>query len=294
MADITFKKARKKDRSAIKALAQELEPSDWLPEVLDYLYNIEPGGLFVGLVDDSPVAVSMILFPRPGEAFLGAMRVAAAMQKKGVGTSFTSYLVSQAQKMGADVVRLMIEPENEPSIKLVKKIGFEPVGDWRICTNLDLDMDLPASGVSVPGPRNLAQVRAYFTQNSRRSNPAGLSALTSPWDVASMGWPDVQQAVSARQILLRHGKEGIDGALIYGEDEEGDDGPTLLIRYFEGEKVAREHLIRYFSRLVRDRGAAKVHASLPEPQALGLEDSLPGDIRSHNHIVFELRPAGGG
>ncbi len=289
MADLVFKPARKKDRGAIVKLATALDPQDWLPEELDWAYAVSPGGLHVALIDDRPVAVSLITFPRPDEAFLAAMRVDASVQRKGIGRQFTAYLTKRAQQLGAAVVRLSVDHDNEPSKSLVAKAGFEALADWRIYLDLSLELDLPASGVAVPGARNMAQVRTYFNNNLKRSNPAGLGAMNSSWDICSMGWSDIQAAIARRGVLLRHGKEGVEGALIYGYEpgEAGDARP--LIRYFEGEKVAREHLLRYFARTFAGR---EFHASLPELQGLGLEDSLPEPPPAYRQVIYQLSARG--
>jgi L-amino acid N-acyltransferase YncA len=50
-------------------------------------------------------------------------------QRRGIGERLVSELVARAKHLGYERLQAVIRPDNEPSIHLFKKLGFEPAGD---------------------------------------------------------------------------------------------------------------------------------------------------------------------
>ncbi len=286
MAEMEYRRAEKPDRDSIQALLERVDPGDWVLEALDHVLQLEPGGLYVAQSEGDPMAVSLMSFPREGEASFSAMRVDPEVRRSGVATEFTRFLVEEAGRLGAGVCRLLVEHDNAASHGLVKKAGFEQVDEWRVFTGLDLGYDQPASGVGQTGLRNMSQARMYFSRNMKATNPAGLIASPEvPWELHSMDWRYLQDLVKSRQLALRHGSDGTEGALILGSDAHRKP-KTLVIRYLDGEKPARENLLRYLTLQAQDL-EADVAASLPEAQALGLIDLLSEEPDHFRFSVYQ-------
>lgn len=288
MPEVTFRRAQTGDREATAGLLRKVDPQDWLLEILEQALDLDPGGIYLAEAGQDLVAASMIAFPRTREAGLSAMRVDPERRRQGLATKFTQFLLGEAGRLGAGVSRLLVEQDNEASHGLVRKVGLEETAEWCIVGSLDLGHHGPASGVGEPGRRNLSQVRQYFTRHLRQTNPGGLiSSRDLPWELHALDWSHLQEAVGDRLVALRYGSQGADGALILGQDRARSE-PHLFVRYLDGEKTARENLLRYLSRRAGELGAT-VGASLPQAQAAGLFDLLSQEPPAYRFTVYEWR-----
>ncbi|MDE1866679.1 MAG: GNAT family N-acetyltransferase, partial [Thaumarchaeota archaeon] len=101
---------------------------DYIADVWDKWKS--KGGLYVLEEDDLVVGVYHVASLEK-EAWIEGMRVHPKHRKKGLGTSMLTHAESVIQNK---VIRLIIESENYPSIRLVKSVGYDIEEKWRLYT----------------------------------------------------------------------------------------------------------------------------------------------------------------
>ncbi|MDE1766917.1 MAG: GNAT family N-acetyltransferase [Thaumarchaeota archaeon] len=122
-----IRNAKEGDKSHVLEFCKDtFSWGDYIADVWDtwkskgHLYVAEQDGLVVGMYNISFFAK---------EAWLEGMRVRPQYRKKGLGTKMMSHAESVIQN---GTVRLIIESENSPSIRLVESVGYGIEEEWRL------------------------------------------------------------------------------------------------------------------------------------------------------------------
>jgi GNAT superfamily N-acetyltransferase len=79
---------------------------------------------------DNPLAMSRAEMLSPSEGWLSAARVHPSHRRSGMGAAMNDYGVQWARERGAQIVRLVIEEENEAAQSQVEKLGYRNTCVW--------------------------------------------------------------------------------------------------------------------------------------------------------------------
>ncbi|MFV2001337.1 MAG: N-acetyltransferase family protein [Acidimicrobiia bacterium] len=100
------------------------EWGDYVPDAITEWIDDSDGAVMVATIDERPVAVARIVLVTPTEAWGHAVRVDPGFRGRGIAGVLATELADWALDAGAHVVRLLIEQDNDSSIRHVEKVGF--------------------------------------------------------------------------------------------------------------------------------------------------------------------------
>lgn len=112
--------------------------NDYIAEVYDDWLTEPNAALFVGTLDDQPIALAHVVIDGD-EAWFEGLRVARSHQGRGYGRHMLRHCADTAQQRGARVMRLLTGRANETMQHLLPRMGFEHLFDamWYQAATLD-------------------------------------------------------------------------------------------------------------------------------------------------------------
>jgi GNAT superfamily N-acetyltransferase len=117
--------ARAADREAVLAFcAQTWDWGDYIAEVWDAWLADSEGVLVVGEVDGQVMGVDKLTFLAPGEAFFEGLRIAPAYRGRGYAGRFQRFMLAEAARRGAHVLRFLTAATNTPIHKNAARDAF--------------------------------------------------------------------------------------------------------------------------------------------------------------------------
>ena len=121
--DIKFEKVIYSDKKLVEELTKNtFEWGDYIKEVFDEWIN---DGLFIKAVDSNGNILGIIHAKICDDfAWLEGIRVNKNFRKKGIGKKLTEKAIELSKKR---VFRLTVNEKNEPSLALVKSMGFKEI-----------------------------------------------------------------------------------------------------------------------------------------------------------------------
>ncbi|MGC9183203.1 GNAT family N-acetyltransferase [Caldisphaera sp.] len=121
--DIKFEKVIYSDKKLVEELTKNtFEWGDYIKEVFDEWIN---DGLFIKAVDSNGNILGIIHVKICDDfAWLEGIRVNKNFRKKGIGKKLTEKAIELSNKR---VFRLTVNEKNEPSLALVKSMGFKEI-----------------------------------------------------------------------------------------------------------------------------------------------------------------------
>lgn len=163
-----------------------------------------PGRVLVAADGETPVGVGRALLLSPREAWIHGLRVAPERRREGIGASLLAALTDWSREAGANVVRLLVEEENEPSHALVRGAGFVPVSPW-ISASTDVGPIEPVDprangGKRVPGDERLVPAPAaeagpaWIAWSTSELARTGRQLLPLGWHLRRMTVADLEEA----------------------------------------------------------------------------------------------------
>lgn len=120
-----IRRARPEDVPAIAAYTQDtFEWGDYVPDMIAEWVDDTEGMTMVALVDGKPIAVARTLLLTSNEGWAHGIRVHPDHRGSGVAAALGAPLLKWIRDAGAQIVRLLVEDDNTPSIRHVEKLGF--------------------------------------------------------------------------------------------------------------------------------------------------------------------------
>ena len=117
--------ARAADREAVLAFcAQTWDWGDYIAEVWDRWLADSEGVLVVGEVHGQVMGVDKLTFLAPGEAFFEGLRIAPTYRGRGYAGRFQRFMLAEAARRGAHVLRFLTAATNTPIHKNAARDAF--------------------------------------------------------------------------------------------------------------------------------------------------------------------------
>ena len=284
------------DRSAVIELVRTVDPEDWVLQELDLLltgpgpdgvrgyggYGIEvPGGRLAG--------VGLVDFTRPGEAYLGALRVAANLQNRGYGTHFLRELLAVAAGCGGRRAWLVSALDNTSMHRIAEKVGFVRVGEWQVWINPDTVAPSPDSPPALKAtPDDQVAVAEWFGRHPLSGEEVVAAPDYGVWDVSPIASDDISKWLASGELVMAE-SGGMIGVMACHWGSEGP--PELRIRYLKGAAPAVGRLLAWAREEGRTRPRAVLSIGLPGPQAEGARVWVNAAQDGFRGYVF-MRPLG--
>jgi hypothetical protein len=122
--------ARSSDRKDVLNFCQyTFSWGDYIHEVWDNWIN--EGTLII--IDDDQIPVSMAhsaFYPDEKMIWIEGIRVNNNFRKKGLAQKMIHHFESNAKSQGFEISRMLIASENNPSLTLAKKLGYQIISKW--------------------------------------------------------------------------------------------------------------------------------------------------------------------
>lgn len=177
-----FRRATHGDIAEIVAFTTDtFEWGDYVPEMIGDWID-DPSGIVIVAVDGSGiVGLARVMLLSAREAWSHAARVRPDRRGRGIAGHLADVLLEWTRDSGAHVVRLLIEDDNEASIRQIKKKGFR-----RVATAVRAGR---AIGAATPNPDGNGGRRTSSAANARPVKAADAPMLAAAWASSTCGRP---------------------------------------------------------------------------------------------------------
>ena len=262
--------ARAADREAVLAFcAQTWDWGDYIGEVWDAWLADSEGVLVVGEVDGQVMGVDKLTFLAPGEAFFEGLRIAPAYRGRGYAGRFQRFMLAEAARRGAHVLRFLTAANNTPIHKNAARDAFVrgPVLlPWQAAPAAE--SNLPAAILLQPGPQAEA-AWAALPQSPMWAATGGL--VSHAWHVQAWTralWDELRAAGNLFTLPAVDGSPAPGLIALIPEQHYPDavwlayldDGALDLTRLAQLAAAARQVAVA--------RGWTALHAMLPHVPAI--------------------------
>jgi len=202
---LTFVRATREDSDRVRAFLQVAPSSadgndDLLNDFQEHLAGRSVGGLYLAIDDGTIVASCVISLVQPKEAYLSGLRVHPDWVNQGVEEAFGQFQLDEARRLGADVVRMLVNVDNEAANQLLQeKLGFQVVDHWAVGEINPIPT--PARAPRDAGPA-WAIDRERLLAFLNKQEAQGLWSCDEQWDLQSLALPDVLKRVEEGGVAL--------------------------------------------------------------------------------------------
>ena len=154
---------------------------DYVPEMIDEWIDDASGAVMVAVDDSGIVGLARVALLSESEAWSHAARIRPDRRGEGIAGDLADVLLEWTRSRGIRVTRLLIEDDNESSIRHIKKKGFR-----RVATAVRARR---AIGDATPNPEGNGGRRTSATVAPRSINTADTPMLAAEWSLSQCGRP---------------------------------------------------------------------------------------------------------
>jgi RimJ/RimL family protein N-acetyltransferase len=177
-----FRPADRSDVDEIVSFTTDtFEWGDYVPEMIGEWIDDPSSVVMVALDGSEIVALARVVFVTDAEVWSHAARVRSDHRGRGIAGDLAVVLLDWARNRGARVARLLIEDDNEASIRNVTKTGFR-----RVATAIRAKR---AIGEATPNPDGNGGRRRPSAVAARPVKAADASMLAAAWSSSRCGRP---------------------------------------------------------------------------------------------------------
>ena len=246
---VEIRSAKEGDRDMVLEFCREtFSWGDYIADVWDKWKS--SGGLYVCEQNCLVVGVYHIAF-LTGEFWLEGMRVHPEHRKKGLGTKMMLHAESVIQK---GTVRLVIESENNPSINLVRSVGYQIEEEWRLYGTTPQSQDSHA---------------CVATSTFSLGNLIDSATYADSWKWISFGKSELEGLVREGRVLVSNDKGETDAIGIWNKSR--DFAQTFQIGYVNGTKKGMEQILRFAQNEANEMKCERIQVFAPEKTRLDLD-----------------------
>lgn len=177
-----FREATHQDVDEIVAFTTDtFEWGDYVPEMIAEWIDDASGVVMVAVDESGIVGLARVVLLTDAEAWSHAARVRPDRRGEGIAGDLADVLLDWTRDRGVRVTRLLIEDDNESSIRHIEKKGFR-----RVATAVRARR---AIGGATPNPKGNGGRRTSSIPVARPVNAADSSMLAAGWPLSMCGRP---------------------------------------------------------------------------------------------------------
>lgn len=127
---VSIRRAREKDYRDVHRFVSRCPPLECYPEhVYKILFRYQGDSCFIARTGDTIVGFVTLLAcrDRRDTFFLWQIGVVPAVRGKGIGRRILREAVRRVRRKGCRRIEVTIEPENQPSLKLFRSMGYRNI-----------------------------------------------------------------------------------------------------------------------------------------------------------------------
>ena len=243
-----IRRAREEDKDPVLEFCKgTFSWGDYISEVWDKWNS--SGTLYVCEKKGTVLGVYHIAF-LSGGAWLEGMRVHPAYRKMGLGTMMMRHAESVIR---GGTVRLVIESQNAPSIKLVMSVGYRPEEEWRLYNMVPEEQDSRAEVAARPPV--LADL-------------AGSGTYADSWRWIPLGVAEIERLVALGRVLVLKG--GTKASAVGVWNRSDDFSKTFQVVLVGGSRDGMREILRRAQDMARRSLCEKIQVFAPEKIPLDL------------------------
>ncbi|MGI0101577.1 MAG: GNAT family N-acetyltransferase [Nitrosotalea sp.] len=237
-----IRSAQESDKDAVLGFCKDtFQWGDYIVDVWDKWKS--KGGLYVLEENDFVVGVyHVVSFEK--EAWVEGMRVHPQYRKKGFGTRMLNHAESVIQTR---VIRLIIESENRPSMRLAESMGYKIEEKWRLYSMAPAKQE---SG---------ATIAMYSTQ---LDDIIDSSTYADSWKWLTLDNKEIRNLIEQKRIIIstKKGK-----TLAAGIWNQSNDFPHVFQFVFVGgTKEGMEDILKYVQNKAHDLNSGRIQVFIQE------------------------------
>jgi GNAT superfamily N-acetyltransferase len=237
-----IRSARGSDKDIVLGFCKDtFQWGDYIADVWDK-WNLK-GGLYVLEENDFVVGVYHIDFFKEG-TWIEGMRVHPQHRKKGFGTKMLTHAESVTQNK---VIRLIIESENHPSIRLAKSMEYEIEEKWRLYSMIPAKQESSATIATFP-----AQLDGIVSS----------STYANSWRWLPLDDEEVRNLIEQKRIVI----STEDGKTVAaGIWSQSNDFPQIFqFAFVSGMEEGMLDILRYIQRMAHDLNFERIQVFIQE------------------------------
>ena len=175
-----FRPATHSDVDEIVAFTTDtFQWGDYIPRLIGEWIDDTSGVVMVAIDNEEIVGLARVILFSETEAWSHAARVRPDRRGEGIAGMLAEVLIEWARQQGVHVVRLLIEDDNESSIRHIQKQGFR-----RVATAIRANR---AIGNATPNPDGNGGRRAPSALTAKPVKAADAPMLAAGWSTSESG-----------------------------------------------------------------------------------------------------------
>ena len=204
--------------------------------------------------DDHPLAMSRAELLSPTEGWLSAARVHPDHRRAGMGAAMNDYGVQWARERGAQIVRLVIEEENQAARSQVEKLGYRNTCVWILGEAETPRGPLPRERDRLHPASSADADAGWLLWLGSELARAGRELYPGNWRWRKAHRSDLDTPIANRNLF-----QGGAGWVVAVPDRD-----TLAVRWMVTDPADCPALLEGIAEVARQLGMARTEIYLPE------------------------------
>ncbi|GAB4478769.1 MAG: hypothetical protein Kow0088_18960 [Anaerolineales bacterium] len=251
LAELVCRAALPLDTARILELARHIwNGHDYIPFVWHKWLADADGFLAVAEYGSRLAGMGKLTRLAEGEWWLEGLRVHPDFEGRGVATHIHRYLMARWRALGKGSVRLATASKRIPVHRICEKLGFHKVGEFG-AYEIQAPIEGQASDFCLISEEELAEAFAFASLNPLL--PLSFELVDLGWQWAKPRLSYLQRFVAASQAYWWRERT----ALLCVEEDDEDEGKSLMVRWVACEPQELEGLLVDFANLAAQNGYRK-------------------------------------
>ncbi len=241
-----IRSAQERDRESVLAFCKDtFSWGDYIADVWDKwkskggLYVSEENGLVVGVYH-------LESFER--QSWIEGMRVHPRCRKKGLGTKMLAHAESVIQNK---TIRLIIESQNYPSIRLAESMGYGIEERWRLYATT---------------PEKQESRATLATPSTKLDNIVKSSTYADSWKWFVLDGQEIQKLVQQNRVVISTEKEKMSAVGIC--NRSNDFAQVFQLGFVSGTTDGMMEILKYARNMAHNLGCERVQVFAQEKISL--------------------------
>lgn len=278
---LTFKMVQPEDKEEILSFTSNTwEWGDYIPYVFDEWLDHKNGDFIKAVLDNKIVGISHIGYLSDWEAWLEGLRVHPDYRHIGVGTFLLDVSLEILKNKGIRVARNAIISTNIASQSLVKKRGFELVGEFLSFSRETTDLD--TDGIRKADIRDIEFLLNIAREEAKNNSSLAKVGAYWNWEWQELSLIAIERMIKGALVLTDKDIKG------FGVIRESMDDIEISSLYGDPEVIRK--IIAYGLNLGYKLGISKCMLIIPEGWKHNriLEDfDFKESFEDYTYLVFE-------